>query len=86
MLTNLLNYRTPLLIKIIKMKMTRKEYELLYNAFKNYRVYMSDDDMVMSENILDRLFYFNFDQLPAFNEEDTEENPQPHLSLITNDE
>ena len=44
------------------MKMTRKEYELLYNAFKNYRVYMSDDDMVMSENILDRLFYFNFDQ------------------------
>ena len=42
--------------------------------------------MVMSENILDRLFYFNFDQLPAFNEEDTEESPQPHLSLITNDE
>ena len=36
---------------------TREEYELLYSAFKTYRVYMTPDEEVLSEKILDDLFY-----------------------------
>ena len=36
---------------------TREEYELLYSAFKSYRVYMTPDEEVLSEKILDDLFY-----------------------------
>ena len=43
--------------------MTRKEYELIFNAFKNYRVFMSDEEEVLSEKILDNLFYPHFDAL-----------------------
>ena len=37
--------------------MTRKEYDLVFQAFKNYRLYMTDEQEVLSEKILDDLFY-----------------------------
>ena len=43
--------------------MTRKEYELVFQAFKSYRVYMTDAEEVLSEKILDDLFYPHFDKL-----------------------
>ena len=51
--------------------MTRKEYELVFQAFKNYRLYMTDEQEVLSEKILDDLFqgdatngtYLEFDKL-----------------------
>ena len=43
--------------------MTRKEYELVFQAFKNYRLYMTDEHEVLSEKILDDLFYPEFDKL-----------------------
>ena len=43
--------------------MTRKEYELVFQAFKSYRVYMTSDEEVLSEKILDDLFYPQFDKL-----------------------
>ena len=43
--------------------MTRKEYELVFQAFKSYRVYMTPDEEILSEKILDDLFYPHFDKL-----------------------
>ena len=43
--------------------MTRKEYDLVFQAFKSYRVYMTDAEEVLSEKILDDLFYAEFDKL-----------------------
>ena len=43
--------------------MTRKEYELVFHAIKSYRVYMTPDEEVLSEKILDDLFYPHFDKL-----------------------
>ena len=43
--------------------MTRTEYELIYDAFKNYRFRMTDEQEVLSEKILDDLFYPEFDKL-----------------------
>ena len=43
--------------------MTRTEYELIYDAFKNYRFRMTDAQEVLSEKILDDLFYPEFDKL-----------------------
>ena len=43
--------------------MTRKEYELVFQAFKSYRVYMTPDEEVLSEKILEDLFYPHFDKL-----------------------
>ena len=43
--------------------MTRKEYELVFQAIKSYRVYMTPDEEVLSEKILDDLFYPEFDKL-----------------------
>ena len=37
--------------------MTRKEYDLVFQAFKSYRVYMTDAEEVLSEKILDDLYY-----------------------------
>ena len=37
--------------------MTRKEYELVYDALKNYHVYMDKDQRVLAEQILDDLYY-----------------------------
>ena len=45
--------------------MTREEYELIYSAFKSYRVYMNDAEEVLSEKILDDLFYPQFDKLAS---------------------
>ena len=55
--------------------MTRQEYELIFQAFKNYRVYMNDEQEVLSEKILDDLFYPEFDKLKGVEdlEEDTSE-------------
>ena len=50
--------------------MTRQEYELIFQAFKNYRVYMNDEQEVLSEKILDDLFYPEFDKLKGIEEED----------------
>ena len=53
--------------------MTRQEYELIFQAFKNYRVYMNDEQEVLSEKILDDLFYPSFDSLEgAFKNDDLE--------------
>ena len=43
--------------------MTRKEYELIFQAFKSYRPFMTDAEEVLSEKILDVLFYPHFDKL-----------------------
>ena len=45
--------------------MTRKEYELVFQAIKSYRVYMTPDEEVLSEKILDDLFYPHFDKLAS---------------------
>ena len=37
--------------------MTRQEYELVYDALKNYHVYMDRDQRIMAEQILDDLYY-----------------------------
>ena len=49
--------------------MNRKEYELVFQAFKNYRLYMTDEQEVLSEKILDDLFYPEFDKLSTDLEE-----------------
>ena len=43
--------------------MTRKEYDLVYQALKSYRLYMTDEEEVLVEKILDDLFYPSFDNL-----------------------
>ena len=43
--------------------MTRKEYELIFQAFNSYRPFMTDAEEVLSEKILDDLFYPHFDKL-----------------------
>ena len=43
--------------------MNRKEYDLVFQAFKSYRVYMTPEQEVLSEKILDDLFYPEFDKL-----------------------
>ena len=43
--------------------MTRKEYDLVFQAFKSYRGYMTNEQEVLSEKILDDLFYPEFDKL-----------------------
>ena len=39
------------------MIMNRKEYELVYDALKNYHVYMDKDQRLLAEQILDDLYY-----------------------------
>ena len=48
--------------------MTRKEYELVFQAFKSYRPFMTDAEEVLSEKILDDLFYPHFDKLASEND------------------
>ena len=45
--------------------MTRKEYDLVFQAFKSYRVYMTDAEEVLSEKILDNLFYTWYDKIAS---------------------
>ena len=37
--------------------MNRTEYDLVFQALKNYRLYMTKEQEVLSEKILDDLFY-----------------------------
>ena len=60
--------------------MTRAEYELVFQAFKNYRLYMTDEQEVLSEKILDDLFYPEFDKLKGI-PEDLEETTSEIKSL-----
>ena len=48
--------------------MTRAEYDLVFQAFKNYRLYMTGEQEVLSEKILDDLFYPEFDKLTSEND------------------
>ena len=48
--------------------MTRKEYELIFQAFKSYRPFMTDAEEVLSEKILDDLFYPEFDKLSTYDD------------------
>ena len=41
---------------------TREEYQLLYDSFKHYRYLMTDKQEVLSEKILDKVFYPSFDK------------------------
>ena len=50
--------------------MTRKEYELIFQAFKSYRPFMTDAEEVLSEKILDDLFYPEFDKLSTDESDD----------------
>ena len=50
------------------MTLNRKEYELVFQAFKSYRVYMTPEQEVLSEKILDDLFYPEFDKLASEND------------------
>ena len=43
--------------------MTRAEYDLVFQALKFYRTFMTDEQEVLSEKILDDLFYPEFDKL-----------------------
>ena len=43
--------------------MNRKEYDLVFQSFKSYRPFMTDAEQVLSEKILDDLFYPEFDKL-----------------------
>ena len=45
------------------MTLNRKEYDLVFQALKNYRLYMTKEQEVLSEKILDDLFYPEFDKL-----------------------
>ena len=51
---------------------TRREYNLIHNALKNYDVYMSVDDKKTSEIIQDKLYYFNADLLVDNNKNEQE--------------
>ena len=51
---------------------TRREYNLIHNALKNYDVYMSVDDKKLSEVIMDKLYYFNADKLTETNKNEEE--------------
>ena len=51
--------------------MNRKEYDLVFQALKNYRLYMTKEQEVLSEKILDDLFYTWYDKIAS---EDSEIN------------
>ena len=51
---------------------TRREYNLIHNALKNYELYMSEDDKKTSEIIQDKLYYFNADCLVDNNKNEQE--------------
>ena len=59
--------------------MNRKEYELIYNAFKHDRVFMDDEQEVMSEKILDELFYPHFDALEGITATELKSANDPEL-------
>ena len=54
--------------------MNRAEYDLVFQALKNYRLYMTKEQEVLSEKILDKLFYpegdLLFDELSTDDSDD----------------
>ena len=66
--------------------MTRKEYDLVFQAFKNYRLYMTDEQEILSEKILDDLFYPEFDKLSTDDSEiNTDWQPDDTFDEIVKD-
>ena len=53
--------------------MNRKEYDLVFQALKSYRVYMTPDEEVLSEKILDNLLYTWYDKIASDDVADAEE-------------
>ena len=45
--------------------MTRAEYVLVFQSLKFYRTFKTDEQEVLSEKILDDLFYPEFDKLAS---------------------
>ena len=50
--------------------MNRKEYDLVFQALKNYRLYMTKEQEVLSEKILDNLFYTWYDKITSEDSDD----------------
>ena len=50
--------------------MTRKEFQLVFEALKSYKTFMTDQEKVLSEKILDDLFY-----VPLIDKLSTDESP-----------
>ena len=68
------------------MTLNRKEYELVYDALKNYRLYMTKEQEVLSEKILDDLFYPEFDKLSTDDSEiNTDWQPDDTFDEIVKD-
>ena len=66
--------------------MNRKEYDLVFQAFKNYRLYMTKEQEVLSEKILDDLFYPEFDKLSTDDSEiNTDWQPDDTFDEIVKD-
>ena len=63
--------------------MTRKEYDLVFQAFKSYRCYMTREEEALSEKILDDLFYPEFDKLSNDDLVDDAEQALANESKIT---
>ena len=61
---------------------TRREYNLIHNALKNYELYMSEDDKKTSEIIMDKLYYFNVDKLTNNVQNDDEITSQKFKQLL----
>ena len=62
--------------------MNRKEYDLVFQALKSYRVYMTPDEEVLSEKILDNLFYTWYDKIAS---EDSDEDSDDVFDEIVAD-
>ena len=62
--------------------MNRKEYDLVFQAFKNYRLYMTKEQEVLSEKILDNLFYTWYDKIAS---EDSDEDSDDVFDEIVAD-
>ena len=70
--------------------MTRAEYDLVFQALKNYRLYMTKEQEVLSEKILDKLFYpegdLLFDELSTDDSEiNTDWQPDDTFDEIVKD-
>ena len=63
--------------------MNRKEYDLVFQALKSYRVYMTPDEEVLSEKILDNLFYTWYDKIASDELVDDAEEALKNESEIT---
>ena len=62
--------------------MNRAEYDLVFQALKNYRLYMTKEQEVLSEKILDNLFYTWYDKIAS---EDSDEDSDDVFDEIVAD-